>query len=170
MDFMILKNLFDTLKRWYKQQLMTSSQSESRNLRKRERRAAERILDNSALRDSLNDEQAVQLQEWAFDHIAEQVKRTASLPDEDAQAAIEPTLVAVSRVMLAINNLIAQLSQEQSSDDAEQYITQYIKYLRRLQDTPADLYDRVAMAVMQTEPEKIFTALMDILLSNANKA
>lgn len=166
MGFMILKNLFDSLKGWYTQQLMTPSQSESRNLRRRERHAAERILDNSALRDSLNDEQAIQLQEWAFDHIAEEVKRTASLPDEDAQAAIEPTIVAVSRVMSALNELIATLSQQQSSDEAEQYVTQYIKYLRRLQDTPNDLYDRVALAVMQKEPEKIFTALMDILVRN----
>ncbi|MCB0036537.1 MAG: hypothetical protein KDE51_21040 [Anaerolineales bacterium] len=143
---------------------MTSPQADSKTLRKRERRAGERILENSALRDELNDEQANQLFEWGFAHIKEEVKRTAALPEEDAQAVIEQTTTNVSRVMYQVNRLVAALSQsDQLDEESESYMAHLISCLNALQDVTPQDYDQLALLITLDGRDAIFDALLTIL-------
>lgn len=143
--------------------MTSSSQNSARSLRKRERRAAERLLGNSALRDELNDEQANQLLEWGFDQIGNAVGRTKYLPDEDAAAAVEPTVTAVSQVMLAVNRLMANFAVTDGVAEAENALTQFVTNLRKVQTPPADVYDRLALLITMDNTEEIFASLMALL-------
>lgn len=142
---------------------MNPSGSASQNLRRRERRAAESIMDNSALRDNLSDEQANQLLEWAFTHIEQVVKRTQSLPDDDAQPIIDHTIIAISRVMLQVNRLIDCLVNQTNLEESESYFALFINNLAALQTLSADVYDRLAMMVNLSDEGEVFDLFMQIL-------
>jgi hypothetical protein len=87
---------------------MDKTELEARKtLRKRQRRAAERLLDNSSLRDALTDDQGKQLLDWGLAQTDAAAERTAKLPDAEADPALEDHVTAVSDVMRQVNRLVA---------------------------------------------------------------
>jgi hypothetical protein len=79
---------------------------ESAEARRRHQMAAERLMENSSLRDGLTDEQAQQLLDWGLALIRQTAVRTANLPDDDAEPVLEEVTTAVSQVMKQINRLV----------------------------------------------------------------
>lgn len=86
---------------------MSEQQPDRVTLRRRERRAAEMILDNSALRDALDDTQAQKLLDWALARLSAAVQQTQTLSDEAAEPMLEEATSAVAGVMRHINELVA---------------------------------------------------------------
>jgi hypothetical protein len=87
---------------------MDNTELEQRKrLRKRQRRAAERLLDNSSLRDALTDEQGKQLLDWGLAQTDAAAQRTAKLPDAEADPALDDHVTAISDVMRQVNRLVA---------------------------------------------------------------
>jgi hypothetical protein len=87
---------------------MDKTELEARKtLRKRQRQAAERLLDNSSLRDALTDDQGKQLLDWGLAQTDAAAARTAKLPDAEADPALEDHVTAVSDVMRQVNRLVA---------------------------------------------------------------
>jgi hypothetical protein len=76
------------------------------SLQKRHQLAAERLLDNSSLRDALDDEQAQRLLDWGLAHLSRHAAETAHLPDDEAEAILDEVTTAVSRVMKEVNRLV----------------------------------------------------------------
>jgi hypothetical protein len=87
---------------------MDKTELEARKtLRKRQRRAAERLLDNSTLRDALSDDQGKQLLDWGLAQTDAAAERTAKLPDAEADPVLDDQVTAVSDVMRQVNRLVA---------------------------------------------------------------
>lgn len=103
---------------------------------RRHQLAAERLLDNSSLREALDDEQAQRLLDWGLAHVSHAVAQVAHLPDEEAEAILDEVTTAVSRVMKEVNRLVDGAA---VMDDAEaqQRWQQLIDNLRRLQPSGA---------------------------------
>jgi hypothetical protein len=105
---------------------MDNTELEQRKrLRKRQRQAAERLLDNSSLRDALTDDQGKQLLDWGLAQTEAAAARTAKLPDAEADPALEDQVTAVSDVMRQVNRLVAVWP---SAD--EESVREHLKKLR----------------------------------------
>ena len=63
--------------------------ADRKTLRKRERNAADVLMNNPALRENLEDVQAELMLNWSFDQIGFLVKETAELSDTAAEAQID---------------------------------------------------------------------------------
>jgi hypothetical protein len=67
--------------------------------------AAERLLENSALRDGLTDAQAQQMLDWGLALVERTAVHSQNLPDDDAELLLDGVVTAVSRVMKQVNRL-----------------------------------------------------------------
>ena len=65
------------------------AKADRKTLRKRERNAADVLMNNPALRENLDDVQAELVLNWGFDQIAALVENTASLSDSAASKEID---------------------------------------------------------------------------------
>ena len=65
------------------------AQADRKTLRKRERNAADVLMNNPALRENLDDVQAEIVLNWSFDQLAALVEKTAELSDREAQSQID---------------------------------------------------------------------------------
>lgn len=66
--------------------------ADRKTLRKRERNAADVLMNNTALRENLTDIQAEMALNWSFDQIAALVDKTADLADKKAESEIADLL------------------------------------------------------------------------------
>ncbi len=76
-------------------------------VRRRLRRTAEVLVDDSGLRSNLTDTQAKQLLDWGLAHVQATAAQTADLSDDDAYPIIEDTVSGVREVMRLVNRLQA---------------------------------------------------------------
>jgi hypothetical protein len=102
------------------------------SLQKRHQLAAERLLDNSSLRDALDDDQAQRLLDWGLSHLSRHAAETAHLPDDEAEAILDEVTTAVSRVMKEVNRL-ADDATEMDESEARQRRQRLVENLHRLQ-------------------------------------
>lgn len=84
--------------------------------RLRHQYAAERLLENSSLRDGLNDAQAQRLLDWGLAHVERTAVRSENLTDDDAEPLLDGVVTAVSRVIKQVNRLVDGAA---SMDDEE---------------------------------------------------
>jgi hypothetical protein len=115
---------------------MTKRDSENRKVNRRYRRAAERIWENSSLRDELDDEQARRLLDWGSIYLKNAASETAELPDEDAENLLQAKTERVSGVIRQVNKLTGAVA---NSDQQE--ITQRLEALRHSFDHLKDIAD-----------------------------
>ncbi|MEW5987502.1 MAG: hypothetical protein AB1791_12785 [Chloroflexota bacterium] len=80
-----------------------------RLFRRRYRKAAEPLLENSTLRDALTDEQGQQLLDWGLGQVKQAVADTLSVDAGEIEAVLEERTAAIGRVMRAVNRLVGGL-------------------------------------------------------------
>jgi hypothetical protein len=105
---------------------------DSTTQQRRHQLAAERLLDNSSLRDALDDDQAERLLDWGLAHVSRTAAATAHLPDEEAEATLDEVTTTVSRVMKEVNRL-ADDAAEMDESEARQRRQRLVDNLHRLQ-------------------------------------
>ena len=111
---------------------MSNDRRQRRILKRRAQMYAEQLMENSSLRDNLEDEQATQLLNWGLAQIKATVKKTAVLPEEDAKPIIEKDATAVRLIMQGINDLVGGVGQPLEFDLIDDTMTRVLKNLRWL--------------------------------------
>lgn len=122
------------------------------------------------LRESLPDEQANQLLDWAVRYVKSELNITVDLPDEDAEGYMDALVTAVRRLLIQINHLVANLA---TLDDSEAEL-ETMQFLDRLHQSTgrsvlghhfelllperqtwskSDIFQRI-MDILSTEPEE----------------
>ncbi len=106
--------------------IMEKSQRPPRHVRRRLRKTAAKLVEDSSVRVALTDEQAKQLLAWGKDQMNAEAMRTAEWPDEAAMPRLEKKVTAVRTVMLLINKLVRAAG---STEDSESKMNDLIKNL-----------------------------------------
>jgi uncharacterized membrane protein YccC len=141
-----------------------------KKLRQRQQDAAEMLWGDGRLRESLPDEQASQLLDWALRYVKSELNITVDLPDEDAEGYMDALVTAVRRLLSQINHLVANLA---TLDDSEAEL-ETMQFLDRLHQSTgrsvlgyqfelllperqtwskSDIFQRI-MDILTTEPEE----------------
>ncbi|MFZ0545080.1 MAG: hypothetical protein WAM60_06565 [Candidatus Promineifilaceae bacterium] len=143
---------------------MESREAGSRKISRRYRRAAERLVENSSLRDELNDEQAKRLLDWGSSYLKKVVNKTADLADEDAENILEAQTERVSGVMRQVNRLTRAIT---SGDQPA--LAEHLKALKGHLDGLQNTADPNAIDVEQWlassngDRTQLFEALMALI-------
>ena len=111
-------------------------QRPSRHIRRRLRKTAALLVEDSSVRDELTDEQGKELIKWGMDHIEAEAQRTADLPDEEAMPLLEEKTTAVRSTMLLVNKLVRGV---ESAEDTADQLTRLLKNLSWLTGQPSGL-------------------------------
>ena len=82
---------------------LNSTQTLSAQARGRVLRTAKILVEDSSLRDDLNDAQAQQLLDWAMARLADEATRADSLSDADAGQVLEATTETLRQIMRYVN-------------------------------------------------------------------
>jgi hypothetical protein len=85
---------------------VSEAASKARDLRRRHRRAVERLMENATLRASLVDKEASRLLNWGIDRLERTVRETIDLSEEAAEPILEAKIEAVSAVMRQVNAVV----------------------------------------------------------------
>jgi hypothetical protein len=111
---------------------MQESRENRRLLRRRMRRWAERLMEDSSLRDNLTDTQAQQLLKWGIRQIEDAARRTLGLPDEAAKQTVEKEGTAVHLIMKGVNDLMGTIGKPLEFDIIDDVMTRLLKNHRWL--------------------------------------
>ena len=114
---------------------MDEPSTSPRLVRRRMRRVAGKLTEDSSLRDNLSDDQAQQLLDWGLRAVEETAVQTAELSEEDAAPILEEKVTAVRRVMKMANELMGSLDQPVDEVIDDQMI-RLLKNLRWLTGEP----------------------------------
>lgn len=74
---------------------------------RREQEVVEPLYENSALRDNLDDAQAISILRWGAEQIGAMVRLTAVLPEEEAAPVVKSRATAVQKVIHWLNTAVA---------------------------------------------------------------
>lgn len=133
-------------------------------LKQRQQDAAEMLWGDGRLRDSLPDEQAGQLLDWAVRYVKSELVLTVDLPDEAAEGYTDALVTAVRRLLIHINYLTTHLPTLDDSE-AETEVNHFLTNLHDLtgRDVFAAQFDLLG-SERQTWPQtEIFQRIIDIL-------
>lgn len=136
-----------------------------RALRQRGRMAAEPLLENSSLRDNMDDDQAQQLLDWGLAHTKAKVEQTITLPEEEAVPEIEKQVSAVSRVMHHLNKLVQQLPKA-SEAEVQQELQTLTEELGQVEEINPDLATQLQQIAQQRQtlaPRDLTNHLLNLL-------
>ena len=147
---------------------MDEQRSENRLARRRARRWAELLMEDSSLRDNLNDDQAKQLLDWGLAQIKATAVTTAALSDDEAQTKLEKDGTAVKLIMKGVNDLIGSIGQPLNFDVIDDTMTRILKNHRWLTNQPpppsrlknVELFNK---ARQQEERQAAFQALFALI-------
>ena len=147
---------------------MSSERRQRRISLRRTQMYAEQLMENSSLRDNLEDEQATQLLDWGLAQIKASAKKTAVLPEEDAQPVLEKDATAVRLIMQGVNDLVGSVGQTLDFDIIDDTMTRVLKNLRWLTETPPSTQQLQAVAQFNRardaeDKATAFAHLMNIL-------
>jgi hypothetical protein len=135
-----------------------------KKLNQRQQDTAEMLWGDGRLRDSLPDEQATQLLDWAVRYVKSELVLTVDLPDADAEGYTDTLVTAVRRLLIHINYLTTHLPTLDDSE-AETEVNHFLTSLHDLtgRDVFAAQFDLLG-SQRQTRPKtEIFQRIMDIL-------
>ena len=104
--------------------------------RRRGRKWAEMLMENSSLRDNLNDDQAQLLLDWGLGQIKASAVSTADLTSKEAEKLMQENGTAVKLIMHGINDLMGGIGQPLDFDIIDDTMTRVLKNLRWLTDQP----------------------------------
>lgn len=105
--------------------------------RRRGRKWAEMLMENSSLRDNLDDDQAERLLNWGLGQIKTSAAATADLTSKDAEELMQKNGTAVKVIMEGVNDLIGGIGKPLEFDLIDDTMTRLLKNLRWLSDQPA---------------------------------
>lgn len=136
--------------------------------RRRGHKWAEMLLENSSLRDNLNDEEAEQLLDWGLAQIKASAAATADLNTKEAEAVMQKNGTAVKLIMAGVNDLIGGIGRPLEFDIIDDTMTRLLKNLRWLTNQPlttsqARQRDRFNQAREVEDREAAFQALMGLI-------
>lgn len=130
----LISNMRQKIRSWLdrgeEDSVMESRQSGNRVTRRRYRRVAERLTENSSLRDELNDDKAKALLDWGSSYLKKVVDNTADLPDEAADNILEAEAARISGVMRQVN----QLTRAINVKDQQQLLDHYRELTQKLDE------------------------------------
>ena len=140
-------------------------QQSSRQLRRRLRKTAALLVEDSSVRDELTDEQGKQLIKWGMDQIEAEAERTADLSDEEAIPLLKQKTTAVRTTMLLVNKLMREA---ESEEDVSDQLTRLLKNLSWVTGRPSGLphlrrVEKFKKHQANLSRDDIFRLLMDIL-------
>jgi len=143
---------------------MEGRESENRKVKRRYRRAAERIWGNSSLRDELNDEQAQRLLDWGNRYLKQVVDETADLGDEDAEGVIDKRTDQVSNVLRRVNRLTksAAAGEPQEITDHLQALRKDLDSLLNMSGDSSTILDQMTLQP-DVDSSQVFESLMNML-------
>lgn len=154
---------------------MTENDNPRTLLRRRLRRTAGQLMEDSSLRSQLTDDKAQQLLDWGLEQVKQKGQETADLPDEEAKAILEERVTAVRAVMQTVNQLMGPLKTADDEPLTENHIlnditTRLLKNMAWLTGKPANLTQ-----LMQVErfnqsrqnPDEAFQHLMALIQTPA---
>jgi len=147
---------------------MDEQQSENRLARRRARRWAELLMEDSSLRDNLDDAQAKQLLDWGLAQIKATAVATSTMSDDEAQTRLEKDGTAVKLIMQGVNDLIGSIGQPLTFDLIDDTMTRILKNHRWLtnQPPPPSRLKNVGLfnqARQQEDHEAAFQALLALI-------
>lgn len=148
---------------------MNEKQSAARQTRRRLRRAAGQLMEDSTLRSYPTDEQAQQLLDWGFAQAEQVAARTANLPDDDAMPILEEKVAAVRSVMQLVNRIVGALSEpHREAEDVGDQMKRLLKNLYWLTGQPTTFAHLARVGKFnhkrpELDRESAFQRLMDIL-------
>lgn len=140
----------------------------------RVRDLSEQLLGDSRLRDNLTDTQASPLLDWGLAQIQDLVKRTAYLPNEDANPVIEQHFAAIRTIVKLINEMMATLDQtheklaivpERVDDEMTLRLFKTMRWLTGKRISPDQLAAMRAFNAARpyTDPDAAFQKLMTVI-------
>ncbi len=100
---------------------MERREGKNKKARQRYRRAAERLTENSSLRDELDDEQAKQVLDLGNAYLKRVADETADLTDREADNIVEAQTERVSRVIRQVNQLTGAIKAKNGQQLVDQY-------------------------------------------------
>ena len=140
----------------------------------REKLVAGAILENSSLRNALDDHQAEQLIDWALGKLRAELNRTKTLPDDDALAVVEPLSNKVSSVMRSLNRFVDAMRvpppPEEEDDAWPQKLIAGIQAIRQTDIAPENALNIEAIYLDRSYLgiQTAFEQLMDIIQQETN--
>lgn len=137
----------------------------SRELRRRLRKTAALLVEDSSVRAELTDEQAKKLIKWGMDKIEAEAARTAAMATEEAIPLLEEKTTAVRTIMLLVNKLVRLAGTE---EDIADQLTRLLKNLAGLNKQPPGLphlrrIEKFKKSQDSLNHDTAFRLLMDLL-------
>jgi len=147
---------------------MRQSNDEQEVVRRRLRRWAAPLYENSSLRDDLTDAQAKQILDWGKEHLRQTAVATASFLDDDANPLLEREATAVQLIIRGVNNLMGSIGRSPDFDVIDDTMTRLLKNLRWLTNRKptAEALEQVSRFNQAREQENrkvAFTALLTLV-------
>ena len=113
------------------------AKADRKALRKRERNAADVIMNNPALRENLDDVQAELALNWSFDQIAALVEQTADLSEKAAGQQIDALVAKLQSSLMQVSLLTKSMPGCTNKLTAAKEYKQFLGTLYRDEDVPS---------------------------------
>ncbi|HZD10333.1 MAG TPA: hypothetical protein VE553_03245 [Candidatus Binatia bacterium] len=130
------------------------------------RRASDRLVSDSSLRDALDDDQAQRLLDWGLAQVRNSAEKARKLPAAQARAAMESAVQSVRNVMQQTNRLVEQVTQ--GNDDMYVAVLKLVEALYELDDSTILLRDLMSLEDLARnrsdfDRQAIFSHLMSLI-------
>jgi uncharacterized protein (TIGR00730 family) len=134
-------------------------------IEERIQRAAERLLENSSLTDSLNDSEANQLLDWSLKVSRQIVEKTAEMDDAQAEEFLYSPQKNLRRIMRRINRVMdaANANDLVSAAEALQQLFDGAAEVPGLSATPLLDLEQIAQAIQATTPDASLALILSHL-------
>ncbi|MDX1689114.1 MAG: hypothetical protein R3248_14115 [Candidatus Promineifilaceae bacterium] len=147
-------------------------QKEARAGRSRLGKAAERLYEDSRLRDALTDEEAQQLLSWAYHRLEQAATRAEEMSRKDLSGeAATPNFESQSDAVVSVVRRVNAIMDEYARTDSiesERLLASLVEDVDRAGERPAQAEDMLAAAMLVESPEELnrdglFQRLMDLV-------
>ncbi len=157
-----------------KVKIMKDAKDDQTLIRKRTRRLAGKLMEDSSLRSHLTDEKGQQLLDWGIAQVKAKVAETADLPEEEMEQSLEEAVTAVRMVMHSVNHLMGPETETADSGLLtpdhllDERTTRLLKNLSWLTGQPSGIRRLMHLQRFnqdRADPEAAFQHLMTLLQS-----
>ena len=143
----------------------------SRELRRRLRKTAALLVEDSSVRAELTDTQAKELIKWGMAQVEAEAARTADLPTEEALPLLKKKTTAVRTTMLLVNQLVQPDGDEEANVDAQ--LMRLLKNLVWLRGRPSGIphlrrVEKFKKHYATLSQDDAFRLLMDLIKLEVN--
>jgi hypothetical protein len=135
--------------------------------RRRLRRTAEVLAEDSSLRNNLTDDQAQRLLAWGMARVRESALATTSLSDAEAYPILEKRVAVVRRIMRMVSRLMTS-PHSMSQNDMSDYLSQLLDGLQQLTGRSSGPAHLSQVAILGGSPPQLdkdsrFQLLMELV-------